>query len=119
MKKLLVAAVLLLCCTGLSGCWEVSDGERAGTIVKFSHKGLIWPTWEGGIMLGSSNSGLTQTFSLDNNHRRGENLDLLVSKLKRAAETGERVKITYKQEFITAPWRSGDTYLVQDVVFVK
>jgi hypothetical protein len=30
--------------------WSYSDGERAGTLQKFSHKGWICKTWEGELM---------------------------------------------------------------------
>jgi hypothetical protein len=30
--------------------WSYSDGERAGTLQKFSHKGWLCKTWEGELM---------------------------------------------------------------------
>jgi hypothetical protein len=117
--KYLLVFVLLLVCVYVSGCWETSEGERVGVITKFSHKGAIWSTWEGEMMLGSSNSGSTWQFALDNSSYRNENVQELVRKIQHYAETGERVKLTYKEEMITAPWRSGDTHLIQDVVSVK
>jgi hypothetical protein len=117
MKKILLIIVLIIC-FGVSGCWEVSSGERVGIITKFSYKGVFWSTWEGEMMLGSSNSGSTWEFALDNKCHRGENLSELIKKIQMAADTGKRVKLIYKQEMVTAWWRSDNTHLIQNVIFL-
>lgn len=116
-RTILVLAAL----TMLTGCWQVSEGERAGVVTKFSHKGAIWQSWEGELHYAGANGTIVADsweFALDNAAQRGENLQALVEKLTEAQRSGRRVKIVYKQEMATAPWRSGSPYLVQSVEFV-
>jgi hypothetical protein len=71
MKQL---ALVALMASMLVGCGEYSDGERVGTIQKFSRKGLIAKTWEGEMLLGGlkrktvsgtdSNGGSTSSTSM-------------------------------------------------------
>lgn len=50
-------AILFLILAGFAGYawvtlhWSFSDGERAGYIQKFSHKGWICKTWEGELQM--------------------------------------------------------------------
>src|SRR5262245_59606988 len=53
---------LLALCLLCGGCpwWSdttYSEGERVGVIVKFSHKGVIWKSWEGEMHLGGARAG--------------------------------------------------------------
>ena len=54
--KLIVAAVLLtpVLCFALYSVvalsWSYSEGQRAGTLLKFSKKGWVCKTWEGELM---------------------------------------------------------------------
>lgn len=48
MKKNLIYLTLILL---LTGCWEVSNGEKVGTIVKFAKEGMFIKTWEGELIL--------------------------------------------------------------------
>jgi hypothetical protein len=48
---LVVAPVLLFTAfTFVAANWSYSDGERAGTLQKFSRKGWLCKTWEGELM---------------------------------------------------------------------
>jgi len=72
-----------------------SDGVRSGQSIKFSHKGVMFKTWEGEISQGISG---TQTFSfsvLDKD-------DKVVQELKDFE--GQYVKVTYKERYRTFPW---------------
>jgi hypothetical protein len=49
---IIVALVLLAAAyTWLSLSYDYSDGERAGYVQKFSHKGWVCKTWEGDLAL--------------------------------------------------------------------
>ncbi len=99
---------LCLVCGGFPWWSDVtySEGERVGVIVKFSHKGVIWKSWEGEMQLGGvkpTEGGVVPNlwaFSL----RRGEEEDL-VQKVMAAQESGKRVKMRYRQALCWAPWR--------------
>ncbi len=47
----LLAAVTLALWTWVALSWSYSDGERAGILQKFSHKGWICKTWEGELAM--------------------------------------------------------------------
>ena len=89
----------------LTGCFsDYSEGERVGSVSKFSKKGIIFKTYEGELLLGglkNSDKGFvanTFEFSLDSEKQRGENLDQLIDSINFAMNNGHRVKIHYSQE---------------------
>lgn len=119
MKKLFV---LLLPLISLTGCWEVSRGERAGVVTRFSYKGAFCKTWEGELHYAGANGTIAAdswTFSIDRYSRRGEDIQKLSDILNEAQRSGKRVRIEYAQEMITGPCRSGTNYLVQKVEIVE
>lgn len=114
-------ALLAVFVFALTGCWQTSDGERAGIVTKFSKKGALWDTYEGELHYAGANGTIAAdswTFSIDASRTRVENVPFLVKQLERAQQSGERVKITYRQELISAPWRSETAYFIQSVEFV-
>lgn len=92
-----------------------SDGTRAGTIVKLSHKGYFFKTLEGQLNLG----GLTQDsgspassiwdFSVTSNDAQ------LIKDLEDANLNGQRIKLYYKEKYYTMPWSGETTYFVYKV----
>jgi hypothetical protein len=48
---IVVPVLLIVAWTWLSLSWSYSDGERAGTLQKFSKKGWLCKTWEGELQL--------------------------------------------------------------------
>lgn len=77
------------------GCGEgYSDGERVGTITKFSHKGLVVKSWEGEMFLG----GIRQTGDgVQANVWAFHVSDSLAPKVTEATNKGGTVKIRYRQ----------------------
>lgn len=81
-----------------TGCSEnYSNGERIGLITQFSHKGIVWKSWEGQLNLtqtGMNSSGIEPfQFSLDN-----DNEDSTVrKKIDSAANFGWKVKLIYHE----------------------
>ena len=108
-------------CQAIGNNIKYSEGQRVGVVNKISEKGVIWKTKEGQLSL----EGRTSTgdyagagvwdFSIDRLAKHGENVDELYSQIREQMENGQRVKITYKQQFAIWPWRAGTTYLVQSV----
>lgn len=52
-----LAAIAVLALAGCGHGVNYSDGERAGTLTKFSRKGVFCPTWEGEMVLGGFRAG--------------------------------------------------------------
>jgi len=83
-----------------------SEGYRAGELVKFSHKGLIFKTWEGEISQGVSEAQIFK-FSVEDKEKEViKNLQDL---------QGKDVKLTYKERFSTFFWLGDTTYFVTKV----
>ncbi|HLD15503.1 MAG TPA: hypothetical protein VJB94_02900 [Candidatus Nanoarchaeia archaeon] len=112
-------------CNIISNDYEFSKGVRTGMINKFSHKGLIWKTYEGEMALeGMVSKGNTVgvnvfDFSIDNQKRHDENIDEIRQKIEEAIDKGKKVKITYFQPLTTWPWRSSTSHLIQKVEFIE
>ncbi len=83
-----------------------SEGYRAGELVKFSHKGVIFKTWEGEISQGVSEAQIF-SFSVEDNEK-GVIKDLQDFQ-------GQSVKLMYKERFVTFPWLGDTKYFVTKV----
>lgn len=91
-----IGLVSLLFVSGCSGCvHDYSEGDRHGTIVKVSRKGMFTKSWEGQMNLGGTmRSGdtvvpSTWEFSILD--------ETLVPRAQAAAASGERVTVHYRQ----------------------
>lgn len=113
-KRITIVALLAV---SLVSCSEnYSEGERIGMITRFSHKGLVWKSWEG--TLNTTQTGMNSaepfSFSVDND------LDdkITIATLDSAATEGWKVKIKYHETY-GKNWFSnrGETnYFVNEVV---
>jgi uncharacterized protein YxeA len=77
-----------------------SEGTRSGELIKFSHKGVIFKTWEGELSQGISGAQIFAFSVLDKDKK-------VISDLKETE--GRYVKITYIERYKTFPWW-GDTH---------
>ncbi len=57
-----IAVLLLVAYTWLVLSWSYSNGERAGYVQKFSHKGFLCKTWEGEMALVSMPGTVAEKF---------------------------------------------------------
>lgn len=87
-----------------------SEGTRAGELIKISHKGLIFKTWEGEISQGVSES---QRFIFSVESKEKE----VIQELK--DNQGKMVTLTYKERFGTFPWLGDTKYYVIKVERTK
>lgn len=98
MKKYLFIFVSLICMLGMTSCKEhFSDGERVGTVTKFSQAGIIWDSWDGDLNLtqtGMNSAGEPFTFSFDNDR---DDQDSLINLVNDAQRYGWKIKIVYHQ----------------------
>lgn len=118
----LVTALIIL-----TGCFDYSDGDRAGQVTKLSKKGFFCKTWEGEMNLGGmknvTKSGTTsdgKSYSYDtmaaNTFPFTIEDEKLVPVVMKALEEGQRVKVHYTQELFTF-CRSDSNYFVDSVSF--
>jgi uncharacterized protein YxeA len=83
-----------------------SEGVRAGKLVKFSHKGIIFKTWEGEISQGVSDAQ-TFTFSVEGKEKQTiEDLNRL---------QGKYVKLYYFERYKTLFWLGDTKYFITKV----
>ncbi len=88
-----------------------SDGERTGLLTKLSHKGNIFKTYEGEILIGN--------FQQAQNVMVPEKFYFSVQN-KKLADTlmklqGKTISLKYFQYRKTLPWRGESVYMVTDL----
>ena len=111
MKKILISIVLALTLI-IAGYFTFiyyvtySEGYRAGELIKFSNKGLLFKTWEGELSQGVSEAQRFE-FSVEDNEKQ------VIQELKDLQ--GKMVKLTYKERFGTFPWLGDTKYYVVEV----
>jgi hypothetical protein len=111
MKKILflilgaIAALFLLYFMFVSFV-PYSEGTRAGELIKFSNKGVLFKTWEGEISQGISGA---QIFSFSVLDQEQEVIDKLQE------YQGQYVKLTYEERFDTFFFWGDSKYFISDV----
>jgi len=111
MRKVLISIILsaiLLLAVYFAAVYYIpySKGFRAGEVVKISHKGLVFKTWEGRLSQGISDE-LQFEFSIEDKNKK------VIEQLKNYQ--GKRVKVTYIERFGTFPWLGDTKYFVTKV----
>ena len=94
---LLVTFLIIAACIGLSS-ENYSNGERIGLITQFSHRGVIWKTWEGHLNITQTgmNSAAGFDFSVDKDDENQKTIKTLDS----AATLGWKIKMVYRQTYM-------------------
>jgi hypothetical protein len=111
MKKILflilgaIAALFLLYFMFVSFV-HYSEGTRAGELIKFSNKGVLFKTWEGEISQGISGA---QIFSFSVLDQEQEVIDKLQE------YQGQYVKLTYEERFDTFFFWGDSKHFISDV----
>ncbi len=112
--------VILLIAGGGFFYWKYhytySDGNRSGLLQKFSHKGNMFKTYEGelvliGIVQNQNSSFATEKFYFSVEEKS------VAEKLMTAE--GKRVVLHYEQKKGTLPWRGESEYIVDQVVSME
>ena len=94
--------------TWLTLHWSYSEGERAGYVQKFSHKGWLCKTWEGEIALVTMPGAIPEKFEFTVRD------DAVAQRINALA--GHRVVMQYLQhKFIPASCLGETEYFVYDV----
>lgn len=106
---LLVVFGVLYVMTG----WSYSDGERAGTVSKFSRRGYVFKTYEGVLNVGGFSG---ETGSLTPQYFDFSVKDEAVAKqITDAVRTGQRVTLHYEEKLFRLPWNGDTKYYITSV----
>lgn len=117
MKKILTSSLLIILAVFAIWFWwkfyyTYSDGNRTGLLQKFSHKGNIFKTYEGELVMnsiivnGNAPIGSEKFYFSVSDDKLGEAMKNY---------EGKRVVLMYTQKNGTLPWRGESQYLVDSV----
>jgi hypothetical protein len=116
MKKIFTFLFLLLLIGSGYGYWKYfytfSTGERCGILQKFSHKGNIFKTYEGELILSSVQSTTGMGIASEKFFFSVASTEV-ANKLK--AMDGQRVCLQYTEKNGTLPWRGETNYVIEDI----
>jgi hypothetical protein len=96
----------------LAGCIDYSDGERTGTVTKFSRKGLICKSWEGEMQMEGFRTGGAGGRLQANLFVFSAEDPSVVPTIQAAQHSGERVTLRYRQEAFVGPCRADTKYFI-------
>ena len=121
MKKILTYSVVLIIVFAAAWFWwkffyTFSDGNRAGLLQKVSHKGNIFKTYEGELVM--NNLVVNNTSSVSSEKFMFSVEDEALGKRLMELE-GRKVVLSYKEKKGTLPWRGESVYIVDSVRLVE
>jgi hypothetical protein len=93
--------------------YTYSDGSRSGMLQKLSHKGNIFKTYEGELVLSSIASSANVALASEKFYFSIAE-DSIAKKMMEYE--GKRVKLHYEEKKGTLPWRGDSKYIVDGVV---
>ena len=96
--------------------WSYSDGERAGTVSKFSRRGFLFKTYEGVLNVGgfSGETGSLTPQYFDFSVKD----DAVANQVTQAVKTGQRVTLHYEEKILKFPWNGETKYYITSVEVV-
>lgn len=111
MKKFLIGILVIITLItvlyfGFLHNASYSEGVRSGELIKVSHKGILFKTWEGEISQGISGAQIFAFSVLDNNKK-------VITDLKEME--GQYVQVSYKERYKTFPWWGDTRYFITSV----
>ena len=121
MKKFFsISLLIILALFGIWFWWKFyytySDGNRSGILQKFSHKGNIFKTYEGELVMnsivvnGNAPVGSEKFYFSVADEKLGE---------KMKDYEGKRVVVVYTQKNGTLPWRGDSQYIVDSLKVIE
>jgi hypothetical protein len=115
-KYVALFLVVFLLVGGLIFWWKYyytySDGSRSGLLQKLSHKGNLFKTYEGELVLSSVASTANVALASEKFYFSVSS-DSVAKKMM--AFEGKRVRLHYEQKKGTLPWRGDSEYIVDAV----
>lgn len=121
MKKFLfwfigIAIFVIIIFTFINVTFTYSEGNRAGRLIKFSHKGYLFKTYEGEMNLGGINS-VNGGVLVNNMWLFSVTDDAVADSLSKLE--GKDISLHYKEKMATLPWRGDTKYIVDRVAQVR
>jgi hypothetical protein len=114
---IIIAVVLFMLANVFSPTF--SEGNRVGMITKFSHKGIIFKSYEGEMNSGGlRKSELADESLTANTFEFSVNDTRIVNLIDSAMSSGIRVQLSYDQH-LWAPYNLSTAYIITDVKFLK
>lgn len=92
-----------------------SEGYRVGVPMKISKKGVLFKTYEGEMNLGGLTSNAQGAIPTAWAFSVRKSADSVLNKIDESIISGERVKMYYKEKYVTFPWWGDSKYFVYDV----
>lgn len=94
-----------------------SEGQRAGQVVKFSHKGTIpgCKTWEGEMVMGGLRKQSGAEDANANIFRFTVSTAEVIKQIQQKLETGETALLSYKEPYWNLPCTTDTGYFVTKV----
>ncbi len=83
-----------------------SDGNRSGELIKFSHKGMIFKTWEGEISQGIAGAQIFKFSVLDSEDKVIKDIQEL---------EGQYIKVHYIERYKTFSWWGDTKYFIDKI----
>ncbi|MBP6410466.1 MAG: hypothetical protein KA313_05155 [Pseudarcicella sp.] len=117
-KRILIFFLVLislgLVLTFLLTKFNYSEGDRAGTVSKFSTKGYVFKTHEGDLNVGAMGEvGNVSTniwsFTVEDGNKE------IIKKIGDAMVSGKRVKLHYKQRYLKFFWMGETEYFISSI----
>ena len=110
---LLVFVLLIFGILYLLTGWSFSDGERAGTVSKFSRRGYLFKTYEGVLNVGgfSGETGSLTPQFFDFSVKE----DAVAQQITDAVKSGQRVTLHYEEKILRLPWNGDTKYYITKV----
>ena len=107
--KLLVAVVILVVLGAAFFTFtNMSEGTRSGSVIKFSHKGYVFKTWEGELVQRNfSTQADTWHFSVND--------DEIAREINEAVNKGEKVALHYRQKYFKLFWQGDTEYFIHKI----
>jgi len=105
-KSLIVIVLLVAAYFSFIYFVTYSEGVRAGELVKFSNKGVLFKTWEGEISQGVSEAQIFKFSVQDNEGQTIKDLNRL---------QGRFVKLHYFERYATFFWLGDTKYFITKV----
>ncbi len=121
MKKILfwfigIAIAVITIYTFINVTFTYSEGNRAGRLIKFTHKGYLFKTYEGEMNLGGINS-VNGGVLVNNMWLFSVTDDAVADSLSKLE--GKDISLHYKEKMATLPWRGDTKYIVDRVMEIR
>lgn len=116
---LLIAGLLVLLISFLLSQLSFSDGDRAGTVTKFSRRGYLFKTFEGELLQGGFSEGTGQLNAKEFLFSVSPGQDSVITRIESALLSGKRVRLHYEEKYFRFFWMGDSKYYVTEVDFAQ